>query len=268
MRGTRRSACSTNGVSGWSGFSPGIDEDTHRAIGDLPRGRGVLGALIRDPRPLRLADVGEHPQSYGFPLAHPPMTASSGVPIVIRGEAWGNLYLTEKDRASSRRGRGGGRRPRRVGGDRDRQCAPVLDCARPTRRARARHARARDDDRDRHALGGVTDLERVLELVVKRSRALIEARAESRSSPARVRGRAVGGQGWTRAQGPADADRVSVAATLSHRVRRSASDAPRLAARWPSAQAKTGVRTPMLLRGRSSASCRCSIGCGRTAVQR
>src|SRR4051795_2314819 len=75
----------------------GIDEDTHRAIGDLPRGRGVLGVLITEPRPLRLADVGQHPQSYGFPLAHPPMTTFLGVPIIIEGQAWGNLYLTEKD---------------------------------------------------------------------------------------------------------------------------------------------------------------------------
>ena len=58
-------------------LTAGIDEETHRAIGDLPRGRGVLGVLITDPKPLRLADVGAHPQSFGFPLAHPPMTTSS-----------------------------------------------------------------------------------------------------------------------------------------------------------------------------------------------
>src|SRR5690242_8900842 len=74
----------------------GIDEVTHRAIGDLPRGRGILGVLIDDPKPLRLEDVGDHPRSYGFPPAHPPMRTFLGVPIVIRGEAWGNLYLTEK----------------------------------------------------------------------------------------------------------------------------------------------------------------------------
>jgi len=49
----------------------GIDPPTHRAIGDLPRGRGVLGVLIEDPRPLRLRDVGSHPESYGFPANHP-----------------------------------------------------------------------------------------------------------------------------------------------------------------------------------------------------
>src|SRR5512146_821595 len=51
----------------------GIDAEAHAAIGDLPRGHGILGMLISDPRPLRLRDVGEHPQSYGFPLNHPPM---------------------------------------------------------------------------------------------------------------------------------------------------------------------------------------------------
>jgi signal transduction histidine kinase len=75
----------------------GIDEQTRLAIGPLPRGRGVLGELIRDPRPLRLADVGAHARSYGFPPSHPPMRTFLGTPILIRGEAWGNLYLTEKE---------------------------------------------------------------------------------------------------------------------------------------------------------------------------
>lgn len=74
----------------------GIDEGTRRAIGPLPRGRGVLGELIRNPSPLRLHDVGTHPRSYGFPPSHPPMKTFLGTPVVIRGEAWGNLYLTEK----------------------------------------------------------------------------------------------------------------------------------------------------------------------------
>ena len=78
-------------------LSVGIDDATHAAIGDLPRGNGILGILITDPRPLRLRDVSEHPQSYGFPLNHPPMHTFLGVPILIRGAAYGNLYLTEKD---------------------------------------------------------------------------------------------------------------------------------------------------------------------------
>ena len=75
----------------------GIDPATRRSIGDLPRGRGVLGVLIEDPRPLRLSEVGQHPHSYGFPVGHPEMHTFLGVPILIRGEAWGNLYLAEKE---------------------------------------------------------------------------------------------------------------------------------------------------------------------------
>src|SRR5437588_12033312 len=74
----------------------GIDAATHRAIGELPRGRGVLGVLIDDPRPLRLTYVGEHPQNYGFPANHPPTSSFLGYPIVIRGSAWGNLYRSVK----------------------------------------------------------------------------------------------------------------------------------------------------------------------------
>jgi signal transduction histidine kinase len=74
----------------------GIDAATRAQIGDLPRGHGILGLLIRDPRPLRLHDLREHPRSYGFPAHHPPMRTFLGVPIVVRGRAWGNLYLTDK----------------------------------------------------------------------------------------------------------------------------------------------------------------------------
>jgi two-component system, NarL family, sensor histidine kinase DevS len=104
----------------------GIDGATRRAIGDLPRGRGVLGVLIHDPRPLRLADVGQHPQSYGFPVNHPQMRTFLSVPIVVRGQGWGNLYLTEKEGRRVHRGERGGRGdPRPMGGHRDRQRPPV-----------------------------------------------------------------------------------------------------------------------------------------------
>jgi signal transduction histidine kinase len=159
-------------------LTAGIDEETHRAIGDLPRGRGVLGVLISDPKPLRLTDVGAHPQSYGFPLAHPPMTTFLGVPLIIDGQAWGNLYLTEKD-----------------GGEftaDDEEATVVLADWAAIAIANARlyrTVRERRDELERtirvletttevsRALGGVTNLERVLELVAKRSRALIDARA-------------------------------------------------------------------------------------------
>lgn len=75
----------------------GIDVGAHCAIGDLPRGRGVLGMLILEPRTLRLDDVTAHPISYGFPAHHPIMRSFLGVPISIRGQVWGSLYLAEKD---------------------------------------------------------------------------------------------------------------------------------------------------------------------------
>ena len=77
----------------------GLDPATHRAIGDLPKGHGILGLLILEPRPLRLPDLREHPDSYGFPPHHPPMRSFLGVPILVRGEIFGNLYLTDKKSA-------------------------------------------------------------------------------------------------------------------------------------------------------------------------
>jgi signal transduction histidine kinase len=155
----------------------GIDETTHRAIGDLPRGRGILGVLIDDPRALRLGDVGDHPRSYGFPPGHPPMRTFLGVPVLIRGQAWGNLYLTEK-----------------AGGEpfsaEDEEAVVVLAdwAAIAIDNARLyREATSRRDELERavrgleataaiaRAIGGETELERVLELVVKRGRALVEA---------------------------------------------------------------------------------------------
>ena len=76
----------------------GIDAETHDAIGDLPTGRGILGVLIRDAVPLRLHDLSHDPRSVGFPPGHPPMRSFLGVPVALRGVAYGNLYLTEKDR--------------------------------------------------------------------------------------------------------------------------------------------------------------------------
>jgi len=74
----------------------GVDDDVRGAIGDPPRGRGVLGALITDPGPLRLDAVAADPRAYGFPPGHPPMDTFLGVPVLIRGQAWGNLYMAEK----------------------------------------------------------------------------------------------------------------------------------------------------------------------------
>lgn len=155
----------------------GIDEATREGIGSLPRGRGVLGVLISDPRPLRLSDVGEHARSYGFPHAHPPMTSFLGVPILIDGEPYGNLYLTEK-----------------AGGDftqddEDAVCVladfagVAIDHARRYTGARRQHeelsqtvAALEATIQIARAVGGETDPDVVLQLVAKRGRALVSAR--------------------------------------------------------------------------------------------
>ena len=160
-------------------LTSGIDEETRHAIGPLPRGRGVLGVLIRDPRPLRLADVGSHPHSYGFPPGHPPMHGFLGVPIRVREEVYGNLYLTEKENA----------------GEFDAADEEVLVVLADWAAIAIENARAYSVVRGRReqleravaqfeatseiaqALAGETDLEHVLELVAKRARALTEARA-------------------------------------------------------------------------------------------
>jgi signal transduction histidine kinase len=77
----------------------GLGDETRRAIGDLPTGHGILGLLIVEPKPIRLPDLREHPDSYGFPPNHPPMRSFLGVPIVVRHEVFGNLYLTDKQGA-------------------------------------------------------------------------------------------------------------------------------------------------------------------------
>ncbi len=157
----------------------GIEERAQRAIGDLPRGRGVLGVLIDDPRPLRMADVGLHPQSYGFPPGHPPMRTFLGVPIMLDGEAWGNLYLTEKQ---------GGAEFTEADQDAVAVLAQWAAIAIENARVHEGSERRRDDAeravrgleaaRDiADAIAGVDELDRVLELIVKRGRALISARA-------------------------------------------------------------------------------------------
>ncbi|MEU4924289.1 GAF domain-containing protein [Streptomyces parvus] len=78
----------------------GIDGETWRQIGGLPTGHGILGELIRHPEPLRLCELSDHPASAGFPPHHPPMHSFLGVPIRVRDEVFGNLYLTEKRGAS------------------------------------------------------------------------------------------------------------------------------------------------------------------------
>ena len=77
-------------------IATGIDAETRERIGPPPEGRGVLGVLVDEPKPIRLDDIRRHPASVGFPEHHPPMRTFLGVPVRIRDEVYGNLYLTEK----------------------------------------------------------------------------------------------------------------------------------------------------------------------------
>jgi signal transduction histidine kinase len=157
----------------------GIDEPTSRLIGAHPTGRGVLGELIRTQEPLRIDDVGSHPYSYGFPVGHPPMRSFLGVPILVDGQPFGNLYLTEKLDAEG------------FTAD-DEQAAMLLaDFAGlaidHARRYASSETQRLDLERTvaaldatiqiARALGGQTNLQAILALVAKRGRALVSARS-------------------------------------------------------------------------------------------
>ena len=157
----------------------GIDDQLRRRIGPLPRGHGILGEVIRHPEPLRLAHIGDHPRSYGFPADHPAMETFLGVPVKIRNEVFGNLYLTEK---------GSGEQF----DDEDEQLLVVLAewAAVAVDNARAHAASRRNQEDLESATRGLrataelnrevigrADVGRVLELVVKRVRDLADARA-------------------------------------------------------------------------------------------
>ena len=149
----------------------GIDAETQAAIGDLPRGRGILGALIHDAKPLRLESLGDDPRSVGFPPNHPPMRTFLGVPILLRGVAYGNLYLTEK-----------------AGGvpftDEDEELTMLLSsqAAVAIENARLYEAATRwlkqleSLNEVSNALVSETDLSRLLDLVAARLRELVQAR--------------------------------------------------------------------------------------------
>ena len=156
----------------------GMDAEARKRIGALPHGRGILGELIRHPEPLRIAQIGSHPRSFGFPPGHPPMTSFLGVPIVIRGEAYGNLYLADTQSAAEF-----SETDELVAVALAESVAVAIDNARLYERLERRR------DELEHAVDGLSanvelaravegemDPERVLELIAKRGRALVEAR--------------------------------------------------------------------------------------------
>ena len=160
-------------------ITAGLTEDEIARIGDLPRGRGVLGELIRHPQPLRLKTSATTRSRTASRSGTRRCTRFLGVPIRVRGEVYGNLYLTEKAGAASSTqddeetvAAAG-----RLGGHRHRQRAPVRERrARATPSSSAPSRCSRRTSRSPGRSAPTTELEPVLELVVKRGRALVEAR--------------------------------------------------------------------------------------------
>jgi signal transduction histidine kinase len=152
-------------------LTTGVDTETHAAIGDLPRGRGILGVLIGEAKSLRLHDLGDDPRSVGFPPNHPPMRSFLGVPILLRGVAYGNFYLTEK-----------------AGGedftDEDQELVTLLagQAAVSIENARLYEATTQWSSQleSLHEVGNAlateTDIDRLLDLVARRLRDLLDAR--------------------------------------------------------------------------------------------
>ncbi len=159
-------------------LTTGIDPETHAAIGELPRGRGILGVLIKNAEPLRLQSIGEDPRSVGFPPNHPPMRGFLGVPILLRGRAYGNLYLTEKAGGPF------------TGEDQElvetlaTQAAVAIENARLLEDSTNWSAQLEALNEVGAALAGEIELPRLLQLICQRLRDLIGARVVTIALPA------------------------------------------------------------------------------------
>lgn len=156
----------------------GIDADTRAEIGTLPRGRGILGVLIRETKPLRLHDLAEDPRSVGFPPGHPPMHGFLGVPIMLRGVAYGNLYLTEKQDADDFTEEDEELLMLLAG-----QAAVAIENARLYEASTRWSRQLQSLEEVGNALATETDLDRLLDLVVRRLRELLGARVVALALP-------------------------------------------------------------------------------------
>jgi len=235
-------------------LTTGMDAETHAAIGDLPRGRGILGVLIREDAPLRLSDLGKDARAVGFPPNHPPMRTFLGVPIHLRGIAYGNLYLTEK---------AGGEdfteEDQELVGLLASQAAVAIENARLYEAATAWSNQLESLNEVGNALGTEMDLDRLLDLIARRLRELLEARLVTvllPSGPDLLRFAAVAGERGEQ--------------ILGQTVSRSASKTGRVLERGHSERvdsllddpdvdheatrlmgARTGLWVPLLVRGRA-----------------
>ena len=233
----------------------GVDEETRATIGDLPRGRGILGVLIREAHPLRLTHLSDDPRSVGFPPGHPRMDSFLGVPVILRGVAFGNLYLTEKE-----------------GGDFTEddqelvmllaaQAAVAIENARLYESATRWSRQLESLHETVRMVVDETDMTRLLSLVCERVRALTQARLALVVLPAegdRLRVVAADGE-----------DDELVRGLLGHEFRRDASKVGRVLGRQQSSRidsllddldvdqtetralgARTGLYAPLVARGR------------------
>jgi signal transduction histidine kinase len=171
----------------------GVDADTRAEIGALPRGRGILGVLIRDAKSLRLHDLAEDPRSVGFPPGHPPMRSFLGVPVMLRGVAYGNLYLTEKHG-----GEDFTEEDEELVGLLAGQAAVAIENARLYEASTRWSRQLLSLEEVGNALATETDLDRLLDLVVRRLRELLGARVVALALPSGedlLRFAAVAGEG-------------------------------------------------------------------------
>ena len=157
----------------------GIDAETQAAIGDLPRGRGILGALIADAKPLRLHDLAQDPRSVGFPANHPSMRSFLGVPILLRGAAYGNFYLTEKAGEEDFTAEDEELVTLLAG-----QAAVAIENARLYEAATGWSQQLESLNEVGNALATETDLDRLLDLIARRLRELLDARVVTVLLPA------------------------------------------------------------------------------------
>ena len=155
----------------------GIDQEQADKIGELPRGRGILGALITDARSLRLNEITDDPRSVGFPPNHPPMLGFLGVPVVLRGRAYGNLYLTEKADGSF------SAEDQELVETLAGQAAVAIENARLYEDATNWSAQLEALNEVWTALAGEIELPRLLKLICRRLRGLIDARVVTIALP-------------------------------------------------------------------------------------
>lgn len=148
----------------------GLTPEEMQTIGAPPRGKGILGILIREPRPVRIPEMAADPRSFGFPPGHPPMKSFLGVPIVLRGEVFGNLYVTEKETADEF-----SEEDERLAQTLAAQAAVAVDNARRYESERLRVGELRSVQEVARAILSTLDLEELLPLIARRARRLTGA---------------------------------------------------------------------------------------------